>query len=49
MATRGYTSRAASRDPQVLRVLCTVILGTRAFLMQRSKLLSYRYPWIASL
>ena len=38
MATRGCTSRAASRDPHVLRVPWTVILGTCAFLMQRSKL-----------
>jgi hypothetical protein len=28
MATRGCTSKAASRDPQVFRVPCTVILGT---------------------
>ena len=38
MATRGCTSRAASSDPQVFRVPCTVILGTWALAMQRSKL-----------
>jgi SAM-dependent methyltransferase len=30
MATRGCTSRAASSEPHVLRVLCLVILGTPA-------------------
>jgi hypothetical protein len=38
MATRGCTSRAASRDPQVFRVPCAVILSTHALMMQRSKL-----------
>jgi len=40
MATRGCTSRAASREPQVLRVLCLVILGTSALTIGRSKLRS---------
>lgn len=30
MATRGWTSRSASREPQVRRPSCTVILGTPA-------------------
>ena len=40
MATRGCTSRAASSEPQVSRVPCTVISGTFAFAfaMQRLKL-----------
>ena len=38
MATRGCTSRAASSEPQVFRVPCTVIRGTPALMMQRSKL-----------
>ncbi len=38
MATRGWTSRAARSEPHVLRVPCTVILGTPALAMQRSKL-----------
>ena len=38
MATRGWTSRAASSDPQVFRAPCTVILGTFARVMRRSKL-----------
>lgn len=38
MATRGCTSRAASSEPHVFRVPCTVILGTWAFTMHRSKL-----------
>ena len=37
MATRGWTSRAARSEPQVLRVPCTVIRPTRAGL-QWSKL-----------
>jgi 8-hydroxy-5-deazaflavin:NADPH oxidoreductase len=37
-ATRGWTSRAARSEAQVLRVPCTVILRTRAALMHRSKL-----------
>jgi hypothetical protein len=38
MATRGWTSRAASSDPQDLRVPWTVIRRTLASLMRRSKL-----------
>jgi hypothetical protein len=38
MATRGWTSRVASREPQVLRAPCTVIFGTSARVMRRSKL-----------
>ena len=38
MATRGCTSSAASSEAQVLRVPCTVIRGTRAAVMHRSKL-----------
>ena len=38
MATRGWTSRAASSDPQDLRVPWTVIRRTVALLMRRSKL-----------
>ena len=30
MATRGWTSRATSGDAQVLRVACTVVVGTPA-------------------
>jgi hypothetical protein len=38
IATRGCTSRAASSVAQVLRVPWTVIRGTRAAVMHRSKL-----------
>src|SRR6185437_4439532 len=38
MATRGCTSSAASSEAQVLRVPCTVIRGTLAAAMHRSKL-----------
>jgi hypothetical protein len=38
IATRGCTSRAASSVVQVLRVPWTVIRGTRAAMMHRSKL-----------
>src|ERR1700728_1868802 len=38
IATRGWTSRAASSDPQDLRVPWTVIRRTLALLMRRSKL-----------
>ena len=38
MATRGWTSSAASMDPHVFRAPCTVILGTPARVMRRSKL-----------
>src|SRR5437660_11663027 len=38
IATRGWTSSAASSEAQVLRVPCTVIRGTLAATMQRSKL-----------
>ena len=38
MATRGCTSGAASRDPQVFRVPWTVIVGTLAAAMHRLKL-----------
>jgi hypothetical protein len=38
IATRGWTSRAASNVAQVLRVTCSVILGTRAATIMRSKL-----------
>jgi len=38
MASRGCTSRAASRDPQVFRVPWTVIVGTLAAAMHRLKL-----------
>jgi hypothetical protein len=30
MATRGWTSRATSKDAQALRVACTVVVGTPA-------------------
>jgi hypothetical protein len=51
IATRGCTSRAASRDPHVLRVPWTVILGTGALMMRRSKLrlkflASSAVPWL---
>jgi hypothetical protein len=38
IATRGCTSRAASKEPQVFRVPCTVITGTFAAAMQRLNL-----------
>src|ERR1700761_2588972 len=38
MATRGWTSSAASSEAQVLRVPWTVIRGTLAVMMHRSKL-----------
>src|ERR1700755_3004128 len=38
LGTRGWTSSAASSEAQVLRVPCTVIRGTRAATMHRSKL-----------
>ena len=34
MAMHGCTSKAASSEPQVFRVLCTVILGTWALVMR---------------
>jgi hypothetical protein len=40
MATPRCTSRAASNEPHVLRVLCLVILGTSAVVIRRSKLRS---------
>ena len=38
MATRGWTSSAASMALHVFRAPCTVILGTPARVMRRSKL-----------
>jgi hypothetical protein len=50
-ATRGCTSRAVGGEPQVFRMPCSVILGTRALVMQRSKLRGVKFlgsgtlPW----